>query len=546
MNLTIEIGLLIIISSIIAMLLHKLKIPPLISYVFTGIIASYFHLKLDENSINFMIELGIILLLFLAGLNIKLKNLFKLGKITLIIGEGHDLIMGGIGFIIAYFIMGLNTIASFYLAIGLTLSSTIVIMRALTNRKELASPHGKILLGTMILQNILAMSALAIFSTLEDSTSISYNLLLLLWKSSVIFFTLLIMGKYLLPRIFNYAAKSTELIYLIALAWCFTGVTLSGFFNFSLSIGAFIAGMVIADLPFSFEIIDKAKGLRDFGILIFFLSVGLKLQITKAILLNWHFYLLLCFVLFSTPIIFASITSFLKFTKKEIFIMSVIPAQMSEFTLILITFGLTINHISIELYSMITLIILITIMTSSWFIENLNKIYKKFEHKLDFLEWYHIQKPVNKTKDLKNHVAILGFGKLGQYIAKYYIKKKIDVVVVDWRPELIKTARTLKCIIVYGDAGDSDLWEEIKLNKAQTIISTIGQNQEDDLALLKWLRKNNHKILKIVETNVPKDGRELYKNGADIVLFHDKLEWNYLKKHLSIKNKKKLPNLFKI
>jgi len=418
----------------------------------------------------------------------------------------------------------------------------------LTNRKELESPHGKILVGTMILQDIAAMVTLAIFSSIGKEASLLGSIGSMLWKGALILFILLFLGKFVLPKIFYYASQSIELIFLTALAWCFTGVTIAGAAEFSTAIGAFLAGLAISDLPFSFEITDKAKGLRDFGILLFFLSVGLKLQITKAIFANWHFYLLIGFVLIFTPIITAAITSFLRFTKKEVFIMSVLPAEISEFTLILITFGLAAGHITLQLYSMITLVIVITIMISSMFIENVNKVYKKLEHKLDFLEWRHADEEKQIKKRLKNHIIIFGLGRLGQYIASFYRKRKKHVVAVDWRPKPLAAAKRLKCQIMYGDAGDSDLWEEVSMDKAYAVISTIGENQDDDINLIKWLKKHNPKALKILESNDPRDAKELYREGADVVMVHDNLEWNDLELYLKANPKKrnKLKKVFRI
>jgi len=548
MSLFLDIGLLIIVASAIALFLNLLKIPPIISYILVGIIAGSFGIRIASEDIAVMIELGIILLLFLVGLEIKLKDLIKLGKKTLFIGEGHDIIMGIASFGLAFFVLKLGTIASFYLAIGLTLSSTIVVVKALTNRKELATPHGKILVGTMVMQDVVAMVALAVFSSLGTETTILSSIFVTFLKGIAIFIILLALGKYILPKVFYYASKSIELVFLVALGWLFLGVTLSGSVGFSIVIGAFLAALAISDLPFSFEITDKIKGLRDFGILLFFLSVGLQLQVTKALLTNWQFYMLIAFVLLFTPIIISIIAGFLRFTKKEIFVMSILPMQVSEFTLILMTFGFSAGHISLELYSMITLVIVITIMISSWIIQNLNRIYKSIEHKIDFLEWKNVEYPIHLKKDFKNHIVIFGFTLLGEHIAEYYKKKGKEVLVVDWRPQSIRAATHHGCLHVFGDAGDSDLWEEIQLDKADALISTIGKNQEDDINLIMWMKQNNSKALMITEANIPQNARELYRKGADIVLLHDNLEWNDLKLYLeaSVAKRLKLKKLFEV
>ncbi|MBU89946.1 hypothetical protein CMO94_00260 [Candidatus Woesearchaeota archaeon] len=228
--------------------------------------------------------------------------------------------------------------------------------------------------------------------------------------------------------------------------------------------------------------------------------------------------------------------------------MSTLPTQVSEFTLILITFGFSAGHLSLEIYSMITLVIVATIIFSSLIIENLNKIYKRIQHKIDFIEWKHAEHPPHLKKDLKNHIVIFGFGRLGQYIAEFYKKKKKDVLVVDWEPESMDAAKQLQCLHVFGDAGDSDLWEEIRLDKVDVVISTIGKNQEDDINLIKWMKQNNSKALKIAETNLSENARELYKKGADIVLVHDDLEWNDLKLYLKSNpaKRKKLKKIFEV
>jgi len=540
MELLLQIGFLIIIASIIALILDKLKVPPVISYILAGILAGLFGLKPESGEIEVMIEFGIILLLFLAGLEIKLKNILELGKKTIIIGEGHDLIMACVGFILAYFIFQLDVLASIYLAIGLTLSSTIVVVKALTDRKELSTPYGKILIGTMILQDIVAMLSIAIFSSLGTGSTIWNGVIAMFAKGILVFFILFILGRYVLPKVFFYSAKSIELIFLVALGWLFLGVGLSGIIGFSVSIGAFLAALAISDLPFSFEINDKTKGLRDFGILLFFLSVGFQLEITKAIIYSWKFYALIAFVMLFTPTITSIISGALRFTKKEIFIMSFLPIQVSEFTLILMTFGLAAGHITTEIYSLVTLVIITTIMISSWIIGNLNKIYKKYQHKLDFLEWEYAEHPPHLKKNLDGHVVILGFTRLGANIADYFKKEKKEVLVVDWKPESISAATHHKCLHVFGDAGDSDLWEEISLNKAKVVISTIGKNQEDDLNMLEWLKEHNPKCLKITESNDKTEAHQLYKSGSDFVLVHDDLEWNDLKQYLRSNKQKRI------
>jgi len=539
-----NLGLLIIIAAALSLILKKINQPPLVAYLVTGILAASLGLGLTEEYTDLIIEIGIVLLLFIAGLEIKLKDIVKLGKKTFIIGEGHDILMAIVGFIIALFCMKIGTLAAIYVAIGVTLSSTIVVVKALTQRKELASPHGKILVGTMVLQDLVAMLFLAIVTGLDSGANLFANIGITLFKIALLVMILYIAGKLFMSVLFNYAARRIELVFVIGLAWCFAGVALAHLFHVSIAIGAFIAGIAISHLPFTFELTDKMRALQDFGIMLFFISVGTKVQLSGAFFTSPWFYVLTLFVFLFTPLVTGCIGSYLAFTKKETFIMSLMPTQISEFTLIILAVGVDLGHITGELFSMLTLIVIITIAASSSYLTFLNMFYKKVEKKIGFLEWHVHGTHHKRKKDLKDHVVIIGFKRLGQEIAHFYKEGTAhDIVVIEWHPELIKKAEKMKLQVVYGDAGDSDLWEEMSLQKAHFIVNTIGNNQEDDMHMLAWLKEKDSNAFVVVETNNEQEAKESYNAGADFVLVHDHLEFMHIKHHiftkLKIKKKKK-------
>ncbi len=527
-----QIGLLLIIIAVIAILLRFVKQPPIVAYLLTGLIVSYFGFKPDTHVLELVAEIGIILLLFLAGLEVKLKEFLALGPKTLMVGEGHDFLMGALGFILAFFLLKVGVLASFYLAICLTLSSTIVVVKALNARKELEAPHGKILMGTMILQDIVAMVALAIFTSLDKGGSLPKTIGLTLGKAVLVFFIMYFLGKWVLPRVFMFAAQSVELIFILGLAWCFTGVIVAHFLSFSMEIGAFLAGMSISELPFSFEITDKARSLQDFGLLLFFVTVGLQVNISVATFTNWKLYALLGFVIVTTPIVTGLISSYLGFLKKETFLLSMMPVQVSEFSLVLIAIGKKLGHVSDELFTIVTVITIITIVLSSGVVANIGGIYKRLEHWLDFLEWKVVKKARDTEEKLEGHVVILGFGSLGESIARYFKKQRKKVVIVDWRPEVMKIAKKLQCKMLYGDAGDPDIWEQLRFDKAHAVISTIGNNQDDDINIIRWLKKRKFQGIAVGETNFPWEVKQLYKAGYDFVLVQDDAEWLVLQDYL--------------
>ncbi len=527
----IQLSILVLVAAGLSIIGRFLKQPPLISYILTGIILGAVGGGLVANKaiLDILAEIGIILLLYIAGLEIRIKEFMKIGKHALIVGEGHDVIMAALGMAIGYFVMKLTLLQSFYLGLALTLSSTIVVVKVLTKRKELASPHGRILMGTMLLQDLVAMAALAIFTSLALGGSPYFEIGKTILKAIAMFIVLYFIGKYLVEKLFTKIAENIELVFLLGLAWCFAAVLMAHYIGFSIEIGAFIAGMSIAHLPFAFEIKDKARSLQDFGLLLFFFTIGATVTISKEIFLSMTFALLVLFDILATPLISGAINSFLRFDRKKNFLISVMPTQVSEFSIIIMAIGLKLGQVSEYLFSLIVGITVVTIMLSSGYLNNLNPIYKKVESHLKFLEWRKAETP-HKAKTLKHHIVIFGFGKLGEYVSDHYKKK--TKVVVEWDPEKIERAKEKGCLMVYASAGDPDVWEEVNIKDAVLVVNTIGANIEDDINLGRWIRKNHPRVVSIAETNVPEEVTMLKEAGYDFVLHQDKAEWLQLKKYL--------------
>jgi len=530
----IQLGLLVVVASLLGIIGKFLRQPPLIAYIFSGLLLGYFGLNIAENkeTLDIISEIGIILLLYIAGLEIKFKQFLKTGKTAFIIGEGHDIIMMSIGMGIGYFLLGFNFLQSFYLGLALTLSSTIVVVKALEQRKEIEAPHGRVLMGTMLLQDLVAMGSLAVFIAISKGGSPGVEIALTLLKGAIVFVVLYLFGKYIMGKLFERIAGHIELVFLAGLMWAFVGVLFAHYIGFSKEIGAFIAGMSIAHLPFAFEIKDKTRSIQDFGLLLFFFTIGATVSISKDIIFSWTFALLVLFVLLATPIISGAIASFLALEKKRNFLIGVMPIQVSEFSLIVVAIGLKLGQINEYIFSLVTAITVATIILSSGILANLNPLYRKIEDYLEFLEWKVVKKE-DVEEDIKGHAILLGMGNLGEHIAAYLKKKKMKVVVVDWLPDRIEKAEKLGCEIFYGDAGDPDVWEEIKADKAKIIISTIGNNQDDDVNIYNWIKKKNKNVYLISETNIPEDAKELNKLGYDHVLVQDEAEWALLKKFLN-------------
>lgn len=527
MSLIIQLGVLILVSSLLAVFFRFIKQPPLIAYLLVGGFLSIFSLSIisDEVTLKFASELAIVLLLFLAGLEVK----FRKNVNALILGVSQILITSAVLFFAVRQLYEFNNLITLYIALGLTLSSTILVIKTLADRKELDTFHGKLLTGLMIVQDFIAVIAIGILTTIgldmsfgENISAISFMIL----KGAGVFLFMYLLGKYILPKVFQKASESVELVFIVGLGWMFFGVLLAFALNFSIAVGSFIAGISIATLPFAFEIKDRTQGLRDFSLILFFSTLGTQLLLTKELFLSTTTLLLAAISIILSPLIIAFITSFFGFDKKKIFIISLLPNQVSEFSFIIIMIGLQLGHIGNNVLSIITTIAIITIIVSSVLSYNINPVFRKLEVLYRIFEWRRIK---SSEKEWSRHVVIFGLGDLGAKLASYF--KKENVVFVDNDPEKLEIAKGLHSEMIYGDISTSDVWYRAHLDKAKIFINTVGNDLETDLKIADWLKERNKRIVKVTETD-NSDFKKILKKHFNFVLHKEEAKWDKLKGYL--------------
>ena len=301
-NIFFDIGLIIIVATIVGYLARLLKQPLIPAYILTGlIIGPILGLVEDSNVILTLSEIGIAFLLFVVGLELNLKKLKDVASIAIFGGLMQFILLFISGFLIAI-ILGFVKTESVYIALIVAFSSTMVVVKILSDKRELDTLHGRIIIGFLLMQDLIAIIALSILTTLNNFSMAI--LVIALLKGIILLSVAVIASKFILPSLFRFAAKSQELLFLMALTTCFSfcifanyiGQIMMYFFSlpffenvilgnvlellkpgFSIAIGAFIAGVSIANLPYNVEIIGKVKPLKDFFATIFFVSLGLEL-----------------------------------------------------------------------------------------------------------------------------------------------------------------------------------------------------------------------------------------------------------------------------
>jgi len=509
-----DLVLVIIFATILATLFWKLKQPPILAYIITGILTGphVFNLVTDSSMISVLSQLGIAFLLFMVGLELNFRKMKSVGFASLTAGIGQTIFIGLLGYFICLF-LGFSVIHALYIAIALTNSSTIVIVKLLSEKNDLDSLYGRLAIGILLVQDFIAMLILIFISTIEFGTFGFGSIFETIIKGAVLFSAFIICSRYLLPVFFNSIVRSQELLFLSSISWCFIFSYFSFFLGFSIEIGAFLAGISLAPLPFYLEISGKVRYLRDFFIVLFFVLLGMQMAFSTQLLVP--ILILASVVLIGNPLIVMILLSLLGYRKRTSFFASLATAQISEFSLILIALGISLGHVIPAVASLVTSVCVVTIIISTYMITFNEQFYRMFSPLLSLFERKQVKEEVKIKKGLKNHIIIFGYHRIGHTITHALEKLSKNILVIDYDPELTKKLKQNGVPHVHGDATDSEVLEKINFKDSKIIISTIP-NIEENLFLIREAKLFNIPV--IVTAGQISEAKELYLAGADYVI----------------------------
>ncbi len=545
-----QITIVIFLSAIFCIIFRFFKQPSILAFIITGILVGPlgpFHFDSHE-LMNSLASIGITLLLFMIGLELKLSELKSLGKNILIAGVGQIVFTSIAGFGISM-LLGFEPITSIYIGIALSLSSTIMIIKLLGDKRDLKSLYGKITVGILLVQDLAAILILIVLSTMLGTAGSSISVLdlaLVVLKVVVLFGWVIVLSKFVLPKLLNIIARSPESLFLFSLAWAFGVAALvsSPFIGFSIEIGGLLAGLSLAGSVESFQISTRVKPLRDFFLTIFFVTLGMELVFDNMSEILIPVIVLSLFVLFITPIIVMIILGLLKYKKRTSFMSGVALAQVSEFSLLMIFMGNKIGHLSSEVVSAATLIGVITFVVSTYFITYSTSLYKFF---MPYLGIFERRKTHTEEADeaLENHTILVGANRMGEGILEALVSKKENLIVVDFDPEIIEKLNRKKVRTLFGDITDPEIAELAYIEKARLIIMTVT-DPEDTTIVLKQIKRMKKKPKVIAAAFEKVDAKEFYKLGADYVIMPHIAGGNHLAKILVEGNELELIEKYRI
>ncbi len=517
MEMLLEIGIIVVITALICSILTALRQPIIIGYIISGIIVGPYFLNYItfSETFNLFSHLGIALLLFIVGLNLNPKVIKEVGKVSLITGLGQVIFTSLIGFIICR-LFGLSTTVSLYVSVAITFSSTIIIMKLLSDKNDIGTLYGKISIGFLIVQDIVVIIILMIISSINQG--LDNAIIDVAMKGLVLVVIIALASIYILPLFLKLIAKSQELMLLFSISWCLALATLFYYLGFSVEIGALLAGITLSLSPYRFEISSRMKPLRDFFLVIFFIMLGSQMTFANIYSQLPLIITLSLFILIGNPLIVMILMGLLGYSKRNSFLAGLTVAQISEFSLILISLGVSVGHLGQKIQSIITVIGLITIGISTYIIINANRIYPYLSRFLNIF-----QKSGKRIDQHKYHehdsydIILFGYNRIGYDLINSFKKIKKKFLVIDYDPETIKDLIKQGINCRYGDASDFEFLNEIDISDSKMIYSTIP-DFDTNILLLNYLKDTRKDMIIIMVSHQIDEAIELYENGASYVI----------------------------
>ncbi|MEZ5622247.1 MAG: cation:proton antiporter family protein [Burkholderiaceae bacterium] len=521
-----EFALLLLICALAGALFVRLRQPVLIAYIVVGIVVGPAVLGLVQahEQIDLLAQVGVAVLLFVVGLKLDLHHVRHIGPVALATGLGQLAFTIAFGFLIIL-ALGKEPMEALYVAVALTFSSTIIIVKLLSDKRELDSLHGRIAVGFLIVQDLAVVVAMMTMSALRGSggeaTGWAEVLLSLGWRLAAAALLLFLLMRWVLPAVVAAMARSQELLLVFAIAWGVALAALGEWAGFSKEAGAFLAGFSLASTPYREAMNARLTSIRDFLLLFFFIDLGAKLELSTLGAEVVPALVLALFVLIGNPLIVMAIMGWMGYRKRTGFLAGLTVAQISEFSIVFVAMGITLGHVGVGALGLTTLVGLVTITVSTYMILYSQPLYERlapwlgrFERRQPFRELAVEQRAQDGAAV---QAVVFGLGRYGSRLLEQLRAGGVAAIGVDFDPEQVRALQLRGLPVHFGDGEDPDFLESLPLAGARWVVTTFPQ-LESNRALLHALKAVHYCGALAAAVRDPAHGRALASAGVPLIL----------------------------
>ena len=563
-----ELATVVVVAAALGIIARFLRQPTILAYLVTGalIAALGFLNPVGHESLQLFSELGVMFLLFLVGLEVNYTSLRLVSRAALILGAGQVLFTAAAGFAITYYLLHMALLPAAYVAVALTFSSTIIVVKLLSDKRDLQTLYGKLALGILLVQDAVAVLIIMGLAGLGGSRTAAPGLggvsMVALGVALALF--LFWFGRRALPFLFDRVARSPELLFITTLAWVFAVAAVVAKLGFSIEIAGLLAGLALANSSERLQIANRVRALRDFFLIVFFVLLGASVALSDFGGMAVPIIPLSLFVLIGNPLIVLVVMGLMGYRRRTSFMTGVAIAQISEFSFVLMALGFRLGHVGAAEVSLVTAVGVVTITCSTYLITHAEGIFRVLAPLLRVFERRHPRDEAVSSDGARKPIVLVGYHRMGQSIAAGLPREKL--LVVEFDPGMVHHLKRHGFTHLFGDVTDPEIFREAHIADAELLIST-SPDLEDNLVILENLahlpparaggaqagfpsprlnsgrlraiasvteREAGHRPRVVLRAETEEDAAALYARGADYVLFPHLTAGQYLGKTIAI------------
>ncbi len=526
-----ELALLLTLAATVGVLGTLLRQPLIVSFIAVGLLAgpSVLDVVHSGEQIDLLSELGLVVLLFLVGIKLDIKLIRSLGSVAVLTGLGQVGLTAALGWLVGL-ALGLGPLTSLYLGVALAFSSTIIIVKLLSDKREIDALHGQMALGVLIVQDLVVVLAMIVLSAIGIGGAEGHgggSVVVVLASGVALVGAVVLFVRHLANPLTEWLARVPELLVIFAIALAAMVAALGDLSGLGKEVGGLLAGIALASTPYRETIAARLAPLRDFLLLFFFIALGAGLDLSMLAAHPWAALAFSAFVLLVKPLIVIGIMGLIGYRKRTAFLTGLTLAQISEFSLILMAMGASLGHVTDEGLGLVTMVGLVTIAASTYMITLSHRLYALCEPLLGVFER---RNPSREGAGdpaaiaANPEVIVLGLGRYGAAIGLRLQRRGIRVLGVDFNPQAVRRWRVLGMEAVFGDVTDPEFLAELPLGRADWLVMTVpglpaGLSHDDPRTTLVQLLKGAGPGARLaVTSHSAADTAALIGAGADLVL----------------------------